>query len=152
MKTILTIDFDIIMAPSIMIYNDLVPKNNIDNLKQKSALYDCCKIDAIHYVRLTRLLLNLMNKIPKEKIHFIHDHDTVTKYVDTPVRIFNIDHHHDFSYGIELDKDHLEKLGCANWVRWLYEKNMLNNYVWINNDNSNLPEKYLEHINILELK
>ena len=137
---ILTIDFDIIMAPSIMIYNDLVPFRSLEDLKKDCALFGQCKIDAIHYARLTRALMFLIENYPKEKIHFIHDHGRITKFVTSKASITNIDHHHDLSYGKDMEKEKLDNgYGCANWVRWLEEQNLLQNYTWIRNDNSEMP-------------
>ena len=151
MKTILTIDFDIIMAPSIMIYNEYVPGLSFRELKDKCGIYNHCKADMVHYARLTRLLMHAFKTIPKENIHFIHNHDSVVNYVKEKVTLINIDHHHDLSYNQDLERDQLEQLGCANWVRWLYEKDLIENYFWIKNDISIMPEKYFD-FRYLELK
>ena len=74
MKTILTVDFDIIMAPSIMIYNEYVPGLSFRELKDKCGIYNHCKADMVHYARLTRLLMHAFKTIPKENIHFIPVH------------------------------------------------------------------------------
>ncbi len=153
--TILTIDFDIIMAPSIMIYNDLVPLKSLENLKNDCSLFGQCKIDAVHYVRLTRALISLIEQHPKEKIHFVHNHGTVNKYIKDKTSIINIDHHHDLSYGKDTEKERLDEgYGCANWVRWLEENDLLQNYTWIRNDNSEMPKirnAFFKHLQLKDI-
>ena len=152
MKTIFTIDFDIIMAPSIMLYNEYIPRQSLNELKDKCGLYNWCKADMVHYARLTRLLLHLIENLPQNKIHFIHNHDRVEKFIKEPCNLINIDHHHDLSYNKEIEQETLDKIGCANWVRWLYEHELINTYLWIKNDTSVFPEKNFEYVRYMDLK
>lgn len=146
MKNILTIDFDIIMAPCIDLYNNLVPFTPWDKLL-KNPYIELATADLIHYQRLTNFFINdICNKIQKEKIHFIENHGLTIKYIpkDENFNIINIDHHHDLGY--QKDK---EKINCANWVYYIYKnpEYKMQNYIWINNENSLLPiEEYKKKI------
>lgn len=118
MQTILTIDFDIIMGPSIDLYNARVPFTSWDNLTD-NPYYQILTTDNIHYLRLTSLLIELIHFIPKEDIHFIESHDDICKYIVEKSNIINIDHHHDLGYDDSIDG---KKLTCANWVKYLDNK------------------------------
>ena len=73
MKDILTIDFDIIMAPTINTYNDIVPRTHWDIL-QNDPLLRLSFADLIHYYRLTDFLFYLSKFLTKEQFHFVFDH------------------------------------------------------------------------------
>lgn len=153
MKNIVTIDFDIIMAPCIEIYNDLIAPMGwehflkIDQMKVLTA-------DLDHYQKLTNYLIKIIKKLNKENIVFIENHAQIIHYLDTNERlnIYNIDHHHDCGYrNDEGKKRHELELTCGNWALFLKNMNILNNFYWINNKNSNRPPeekkqiKYVEH-------
>ena len=57
MKNILTIDFDIIMGPSIDLYNDKIPMFNWNELFENNNLFKFLQFDAIHYKRLTNFII-----------------------------------------------------------------------------------------------
>lgn len=137
MKNILSIDFDIIMAPCIELYNELVPRmswKTFDNFPQMKLL----TIDTIHYKRLTKMLISLFQIMPKENIIWIEDQGQMYKYLKNfkNINLINIDHHHDIQYHI---KEKNEKLNCGNWVYHL--RHNISNYTWINNSNSHKPEE-----------
>lgn len=140
-KTILTIDFDVIMWPSIELYNNL-PSGWEDRIQRLPMLGNCL-IDYDLYSRLTDLFIYLLNKT---NIHFITHHDEVVSYLgkDNIYHIINIDHHHDWYYN-EEDKDRVEKINCGNWIKYLNDNNMLSFYTWINTFNSNLCDDILNH-------
>lgn len=69
MKKILSIDFDIIMAPCIEIYNNMASSFNWKELEQIPQL-KVLTADLIHYNRLTKYLIKLSNYIDKENIFF----------------------------------------------------------------------------------
>lgn len=148
MKTILTIDFDIIMAPSIELYNDKVPKISWNELLTNPYM-KLTKIDSEHYQRLTILIFKYFQKLDKNKIHFIESHEEIIQYFDYEEKytIINIDHHHDIGYSIEDIKRVSNIKGtCANWVQYLYNKNCLNEYIWIHNINSKMPDEKLKDL------
>lgn len=138
MKNIVTIDFDIIMAPCINLYNDQAGKKTWDFFLQ----FDHMKMltaDFNHYQKLTNWLINIIKKIKKENIIFIEDHGQVLKYIEadnSKINIYNIDHHHDCGYGKHCEN---EKLNCGNWGLKLHQLNVLNNFYWIKNINSTIP-------------
>ena len=133
MNTVVTIDFDIIMAPSISLYNGLVPASTWHDL-EKDPYYQILKIDAIHYQKIVDYVMDCILNMPKEHIHFIEDHGQVPRYINTKCDLINIDHHHDVGYGDDLEIQ--ESPTCANWVYYLDKNNFLNSYTWIHNDNS----------------
>ena len=133
MKKIVTIDFDIIMAPSINLYNNIVPANDWETLKE-NPYFQLLKIDTIHYQKIFNYVIYCTQYLPKENIHFIEDHSQAVNYITEKCDLINVDHHHDIGYGEDLEKQ--EKPTCANWVYYLNEQNLINTYTWINNDNS----------------
>lgn len=139
-KNIVTIDFDIIMAPSIELYNNFINESfsvediaiNINDLIKYS------NADLNKYSYITMYLFHLFNFLSEENIHFVFDHDQVYDYIKEgySYNIFNIDHHHDCGYpGAN------STLYCGNWVIKIDENNALNKYLWIANENSSpFPE------------
>lgn len=135
MKNILSIDFDIIMEPSIQFYNNMthisweersVGNNYVELLTANYMIYQ----------KLTQFLINLTSSVPKEKIHFIFDHHHIINFLD-PNEVYvvtNIDHHHDRGYPQKEEND-IEKqpLNCGNWVNHVPN---LTRYFWIKNYNS----------------
>lgn len=147
MKNIITIDFDIIMAPCIQLYNNMVPNLNWEQLKKTFPQMQLLNADLIHYQRLTKWLFKIIKEIPKENIIFIENHGAINKYLPKEkVNIYNIDHHHDCGYG-EKTKIR-EELNCGNWVYDIARHNFLNTYTWIKNvSSSQEKEKYEGLIN-----
>jgi len=141
MKTILTIDFDIIMEPSIRIYNSLVNGQiYLENLPENNLL-QFAKADLNIYRKITSYLLKICKNT---EIIFIENHDQVLDFLedDEKYDIINIDHHHDLGYGEkQINPKEDEDYNCANWVLMTYDKNVLNSYKWIRNNNSILPKE-----------
>lgn len=154
MKTILSIDFDIIMAPSISIYNDKVPSASWDVL-QKEPLYNLTYADLNHYQKLIQIILYLTNFLQEKQVHFIYDHEQIVNYIPKNEQfiLWNIDHHHDLGYDEESLKSlENKKVTCANWVKWLFDNHYnVIQYYWIKNENS-LPcnEKSQSFLNITD--
>lgn len=127
MKTILSIDFDIIMAPSIELYNSYVPQVNWTNLKNlpylKNLQYD---------ENIFNTLVNYIKRYDKNSIIFIKEHDEAVKYIKEPCVLYNIDHHHDCGYSGNGDT-----LSCANWIKYLHTNNLIENVTWYCDKNSN---------------
>lgn len=140
MKNILSIDFDIIMAPSIELYNNKVPQSDWGESLLQDPYFQLATADLIHYHRLTHYLLYLTTILPKEKIHFVFDHEQIAfKLAQTPEEkyvITNIDHHHDIAYHDNELSYLAGRPTCATWVKWLIDRNMVHRYRWINNYNS----------------
>lgn len=146
MKNIVTIDFDIIMAPSIGIYNNMVGPNKWEEEFMDNHQLALSQADMRHYQELTQYLLNIVPQLRPDQIHFIQDHEHVIDFVprDEDMVVTNIDHHHDLGYS-ESDFHEgitLENLTCGNWVKYLENTGRLIRYHWINNGNStSLDEK-----------
>lgn len=136
MKKVVTIDFDIIMAPSINLYNDTVPATPW-NVLVENPYFQLLTPDYTHYQKIFKFIMECTKTMDKEHIHFIEDHGQVVKYITEPCDLINVDHHHDITYA-PLDAPEEVKPTCANWVLYLYEQKLLNSYGWINNLNSNV--------------
>ena len=129
---ILTIDFDIIMAPSIDYYNHRVPTLSWEDMAKES-LTNFFQADLGLYTMLTTWLFAQMDHLDKDQIHFINSHEKLLDFIPEGEHcsIINIDHHHDMGY-----KSNETTLTCANWVKVLAEKNILDSYCWLHNPNS----------------
>ena len=131
---VVSIDFDIIMAPSIELYKSF----------EQPKLYEdyytnLFNADLIIYNKLTNWLLDNIPNLNKNDIYFIESHEQIIDVLpkDNNICLINIDHHHDLGYGPpeELDKDNLP-LNCGNWGLYLLKNNLINDYTWIKNGNS----------------
>lgn len=133
MKNILTIDFDIIMAPSIDLYNDGLNGKVWDKIEQNNLIAHLLNADNLHYQRLTNFLLFLTNKLNYKQIHFIASHEQIISFLNPNEKhvFVNIDHHHDLGY----DKEKKD-LNCGNWGLFIPQ---LQHYMWINNLTSTFP-------------
>ena len=136
MKQIVTIDFDIIMGPSIGIYNNWVggEDTTVDNIIKQFSCLSLPDADLDKY----RLLTHFINSVDADKISFITRHREMERFVsefDEPIELVNIDHHHDIDY---FGKDTEEVLD-GNWVKYYFDNNKISKYCWINNVNSDPP-------------
>lgn len=149
MKNILTIDFDIIMKPSIQLYNDYATDNWIELLQMPEARL--FRADMNIYHKLTNYVLLLLDQMNFEDVYFIEDHSQMIKYLQNEynISLINIDHHHDCGY--ESDQlNHfisLENINCGNWCKRLLDNNQLTSYVWIKNTNSDITQSSVNQIN-----
>lgn len=137
MAKIVTIDFDIVMAPSIELYNNF-SHSSWEERYERHPLLKLANADFTIYHKLTQYLLWLVPKMKKENIHFIFDHHSILNYIDNktePLDIINIDHHHDIKYA-----EGLEKLTCGNWLTWIDNNFNLNSYLWVYDNNSHFPK------------
>lgn len=134
MKQVVTIDFDIIMAPSISWYNNMVPKVQWKDL-EKDPLCQFFSADLVHYHRLTQWILHQTEHLSKDQIIFIASHEKAIDYFqdDEFYEVVNIDHHHDLGY---LANEDNTKIDCSNWMASLFDKRIINKYTWLNNKNS----------------
>ena len=143
---IATIDFDIIMAPSIQLYNTLVPAQNWDKLTENPH-FQLCMADTNIYEKIFKYIMKCVKCLDQSHIHFIDSHDKVLSYINEKSDIINIDYHHDIGYGNDPNKPDLT---CADWVSYLYNEDKLNSYTWIRNINSELPEGKWDYIDYNE--
>lgn len=131
---ILSIDFDIIMAPSIELYNERVPGMNWEELTTAFPLLAFCQADLTHYRRLIEYLIKIAPFVNKDDIHIAFGHQKILDSIpeDEDNVVINIDHHHDLGYGDNpLDKEGT----CANWALTLFKHNKLKQYTWLHNTN-----------------
>lgn len=100
----LTIDFDIIMAPSIGLYNDLISDDwTLGKIeKEYPNLSLVLPPDYYLYEYITKYLIHVFKNTSPEKIFFIQSHETAAKILEelTNIQLVNIDHHHDIGYDI----------------------------------------------------
>lgn len=151
MKTIVTIDFDIIMWKNLPLYNHLVgDKIDTSVLERITPLLFYVDADLILYNKLTEYIIFLLKKINKENIVFIDSHEKVLDYITEPVDVINIDHHHDLGYN-EMQREN-KKYACANWCYWGLKDNKIKNLFWIHNNTSDPFEPIKEKFNITEME
>lgn len=141
---IISIDFDIIMGPSINSYNEFTDtENEISNIVQGLPTLNG---DLSLYKKLTQYLINVFKQLDKDQILFIDDHSQILSEINEPVSLINIDHHHDTGYEEETVLIWKSYIDCGNWARWLFEQKLLEKYTWIKNDNSELDEDNAQYI------
>ena len=132
---VVSIDFDIIMAPSIEFYNNFTN----DKFLFDNPLLKVCNADLSIYRKLTTWFFKNLKNVDYENIIFIKSHEQIVNYINKNDIIFNIDHHHDLGY----DEKEINNCNCGNWAKYLLEKNIINNYTWIHNYNS-VPPRYFD--------
>lgn len=118
---VLSIDFDIIMAPSINLYNNMVPGTNWDDLLKSLPNLTTTPADLNIYSRLLRYLLRTIDKT--SSIFIGYSHSFIQDYLknDNDLTITNIDHHHDIFYDIKDKDKKLEECNCADWVKYFHD-------------------------------
>ncbi len=147
MKNILSIDFDIVMAPDINLYNALVGgefNKTIDDLIEHHNFLENVRMDYEHYNKLFLLLLDLVKYLNPEDVRISYNHEDI-KYMlqnDMDLVVYNIDHHHDLNYKEEDDLIKCPICSCANWAKYFLENGNISRYIWIKNSNS-IPKKDL---------
>ena len=136
---VVTIDFDIIMAPSIESYNELCGMTNIGLLEQRCEILKYMPADLNIFMQLTDFLIHIIQSNKCKKVSFIKSHERMLQFLEQNqiehCDLINIDHHHDIGYG--KDTPNTENLNCGNWVYIGCQKGLIDNYTWINNENSN---------------
>lgn len=132
---VLSIDFDIIMAPTIEYYNHMVPSRNWEDIQMENPYMYNPKADLSHYNYLLCLLDKIITK--ETDIYVAYNHKMIIDFLSNVdiVDIINIDHHHDLGYPPEEN----EKDNCANWAKQLLKSGKMKNYIWAKNFNSQLP-------------
>lgn len=135
---ILSIDFDIIMAPVIEYYNGMVPRRTWNDIQEENPGLITPKADFFHYNILIQLLEKNIKK--DSKIYIAFNHKMIIDFLedDNNLNIVNIDHHHDLGYDEKDDTKEgtLNSPNCGNWAKYLFDSNKMKNYVWIKNVNS----------------
>lgn len=150
MHSIVSIDFDIIMAPSIQLYNNMVAPRKWENEFMHNHQMALSQADLRHYQNLIQWLLRTLPLMQPTNIHFIEDHEKLINFLpqDDNIVITNIDHHHDVAYELHhfdnpIDENHLT---CGNWIKYIADNKNLVRYHWVNNSNSEPPNKKVENL------
>ena len=134
---IVTIDFDIIMGPSIGVYNNAVNEDfKVDSIIEDYPFLSNVPADLNIYEYLTRYIVDVIKVLPQDKIQFIRSHEQIVPLVSKyrNANLVNIDHHHDIGYEIEdWAKPIVGKPQCGNWVKKLFDTKVINHYDWVSN-------------------
>ena len=148
METVLTIDFDVIMWPSIELYNNMVD-GTIDNLieiEKDIPLIQYANADLQTYYKLTNYLLKAKEK--KIQIEFIDTHEKILNYIKEPCNLINIDHHHDLGYNDNQWEN--SPICCANWAYHGIKSKLINNYFWIHGYMVTYPDERIKNIKYID--
>lgn len=150
---VLSIDFDIIMAPVIEYYNNMVPRKDWEQIQNENPGMITPKADLHHFNFIIQLLEKHLNNT--DNLYIAFNHKKIIDFLENEesFSIINIDHHHDLGYEPldEIVEETLKKPNCGNWAKYLFDVNKLNKYIWIKNINSienykdsiqQNPEKY----------
>lgn len=145
---LLTIDFDVIMYPSIDLYNNFVfgIEDNIENVENDIPLLKYANADLNLYLKLTEYLIKAKNHGCQFK--FINSHEDILNYCDNLDTIINIDHHHDLGYNDEQRENDI--IGCANWAYQGLKNKKFKNYMWLHNYNSE-PFYLIKNFSIINM-
>jgi hypothetical protein len=138
---ILSIDFDIIMAPDIDLYNHFVNSNQpIKKIQEIHPLVQYAKADLGIYQIILPQILKITDQIDINDIRVSLTHEDIKNLLEgeKDITVFNIDHHHDLGYA-RNDKD---VCCCANWASYYLDAGVINNYIWVRNENSDLGYDY----------
>jgi len=134
---VLSIDFDIIMAPCINLYNDLSSEGENSSVNWEKILYERQLEKFLCYD--SKILTDLFKLLKQQdcKFEFIESHADIVPFITEKCDLTNIDFHHDIYYHFESTERFAEdKYNCANWVSYLGFKNLLETYHWIKAGNS----------------
>ena len=146
MKQVVTIDFDIIMAPSIELYNDRIGPHERD-VEEVIRKFPCLNGMTAN-LDTFRIVTHFISRVDPSKISFITQHREMRDFIkefDEPVELINIDHHHDICYHPIAD-DKWDSVGCGNWVKYLFMNNMIDKYVHIGDKLSAMPFPEDQHL------
>ncbi len=141
---VLSVDFDIIMAPDIGLYNSMVGTSHdnsrsIDQRIKEHPILAGCRADLNHYQRLIPYILKVTQDLKIEDIRISMTHEDIKNVLKNmeDVHVFNIDHHHDLGYPQEGEnRPKEEHCSCANWGEYYFHQGIITQFTWLNNTNS----------------
>ena len=95
---ILSIDFDIIMAPVIEYYNNMVPGKTWEDIQNENPGMITPKADLYHFNFIIQLLEKHLKDI--NNLYIAFNHKKIIDFLENEksISIINIDHHHDLGY------------------------------------------------------
>lgn len=144
---VLSIDFDIIMAPDINLYNPKIGQHGetIDKLIEAFPLLGDVRADFRHYQTLVGYVLETIKDLRVEDIRISNTHEDIKNLLSDCVNatVYNIDHHHDLGYGDRplTNEDGELICTCANWGDYFFTKGNMTHLVWLKNINSEYNEE-----------
>lgn len=141
MKTYLTIDFDIIMAPTIEMYNALAcsEADGWERIVEKNPLLGLSYPSIEIFNKIIDYFKFLYDQgFNGQDIHIIENHHEIVPLIKEEINLINVDHHHDIAYSDD-DAFSVKDLNCGNWVKFLKDSDLIHSYYWINDSNSREP-------------
>ena len=137
---ILSIDFDIIMAPDINFYNGFIGDGvSIDALIEEHPMLVACKADLQHYQKIVNFLLYVIDNLDTSNIRVAFNHEDIKYLLEScdEVNVYSIDHHHDLGYPIPPELvEKTPAINCSNWGEYFISNGTIKNFTWIKNSNS----------------
>lgn len=106
------------------------------------------------YFELTSFIYRQMKIMRPQDIFFVQEHNEVFSIINNDYdhsvlkHVINLDHHHDIAYE-KADNDIImpQHIHPGNWVKALYDANLIQEYTWVHNPSSSgvdpLFKKYL---------
>jgi hypothetical protein len=158
---VLSIDFDIIMAPDINLYNAMVGTSpdgsrSVEERIKEYPILAGCRADLQHYQRMVSYLLEKVTKHLKvEDIYITHSHENIKYVLEglSNVHVYNIDHHHDLGYPQDEHNGDTEgKCTCANWGEYFLQNNTITHLTWLSNSNSGPVPPHFENDNRVDVQ
>ncbi len=160
---ILSIDFDIIMAPCIKLYNDMCddrenPTVIWQRLEQERGIENFLAYDATYLSDIAKLIK--VNAIDQNcPLSLINNHNEIVEPLlatEDEFDLTNIDFHHDVLYypSDTVRLVDMNQYNCGNWVYYLHKLGKLKSYTWVKAPQSDLlsPEVDFHFDNIMPAK
>ena len=127
---VLSVDFDIIMAPDINLYNSMVGTSedgsrSIEQRIKENPILAGCRADLQHYQRMVSYILQVTQNLQIKDIRISMNHEDIKYMLNdmVDVHIFSIDHHHDLGY--VQDETAEDECSCSNWGEYYLNKNII---------------------------
>lgn len=155
---VLSIDFDIIMAPDIALYNPMVHPGpdgksvTVDDLMKDFPMLNGCRADLNHYHKIFSYLLDNIKHLNVKDIRIAFNHEDIKYLLDecSDAHVYSIDHHHDLGYprrGPEGPEKE-DFCTCANWGDYYFRQGIITDFTWIKNNNSDESPEYKNNPNV----
>lgn len=151
---ILSIDFDIIMAPDIPLYNHLIQgtdangKNiSLQTIAKDFPSLNYCRADLGHYQKIFLYLVKIIPYLDVDDIRVSFNHEDIKFILEeaSDAHVFNIDHHHDLGYYDRPEKRKNDNIcSCANWGDYFFRNGTITKFTWLKNVNSDENQEYKE--------
>ena len=143
MYNVLSIDIDYAYSPTISLYDDHIEGSRISLQDQQKILAEL----NLPEPEVNQEKLDLIQKVVSQKVargtpvHIIQHHHDILKLLplDTHMRIYNFDHHHDVFYPGWHDLNVLDE---GNWVSYLSSHDV-EDFYWIRNKDSEDRNDYV---------